>query len=288
MTAPQLLRYRIDILSVLTVIAALAVQITALLQGWPWYTVGVIFALVRQVNLIEHNHAHLRIFHQRPLNEFVGWMCFLSNGVPLEFYELHHVRNHHRYNQRFDGVRQDWSSLFGFRGTRQPDRPVGLGYYVLTFPLLTICHCLIHLARVPGTDIFMRFLRSTLVVGLVSAVLLAYDPWRFVAFFLVPWIAVFFALGWNNYTHHLGCQLTSPYDSCNVHLRPQYRALGFNIGYHTAHHLKPAVHWSELPTVHESIKAHIPAENYRPHRSAPDVAAVVADAGEAVVESDRS
>src|SRR2546421_7494796 len=132
----RLIRYPIDIVSVGVVLCALSLQVIALVRDWPWYLIFPIFFLLREVNLIEHNHMHLSIFRSRFLNTLLGWMCHLSGGVPLDSYRLHHVTNHHRYNNRFGAGGRDWSSLFGFRGTRFPDTPVSKAYYVLSVPFL--------------------------------------------------------------------------------------------------------------------------------------------------------
>ncbi len=262
MRKPRILRYPIDVISVATVVCALSVQVTALFLNWPWYAFFLIVILARQVNLVEHNHAHCRVFHQRFLNELLGWMCFISNGMPPEFYELHHVANHHRYNQRFDEKGQDWSSLFGFTGTRFPDKPIGRPYYVLSFLVIGGCHCLIQIARRPGSRIFWRYVRSTTIMTLLSGGLIYRDHWSFFFFFFLPWVAVVVGLGYTNYDHHFGCSMKTPYEIANVDLRIPYRFLGFNIGYHVAHHLKPGLHWSLLPHYHEAIKTHIPPEYY--------------------------
>ena len=262
MKIPQVLRYSIDIVSVTVVLGVLSFQLCALFLHWPWYIFVLVLLPVRQLHLVEHNHAHLPLFNNSMLNELLGWMCFLSNGVPLEFYEIHHVRNHHRYNQRFDTEAQDWSSLFGFARTRFPDQPIGRLYYILTFPIITTCHCLIEILRAPGSRLYLRFTRSTAVISLVSAILIWVDFWRFGWFFLVPWVVVFFSLGANNYNHHHGCQMATPFDSANVNLRSHCRSFGFNIGYHVAHHLSPGLHWSKLPDAHESIQSQIPRKNF--------------------------
>ena len=42
-----------------------------------------------------------------------------------------------------------------------------------------------------------------------------------------------------------------------------YNIFTGNLGYHTAHHVKPGLHWSMLPEFHKSIEDKIPAHLYR-------------------------
>ncbi|MCH7886654.1 MAG: fatty acid desaturase [Candidatus Marinimicrobia bacterium] len=259
----RLLREPIDIISVFAIVLVLTLQTTALTMGWPWYTFLLIVALIRLVNLVEHNLSHKRIFYQSYLNELLGWMCYLSNGVPLEFYEMHHVKNHHKFNQLYNEKVQDWSSLYGFRGTNYPDKPINKTYYVLTFPLMAICHCLLEIVRNPGSKMFWRFIRSSITIVVSSAILISINPIGFLFFFIIPWGIVAFALGSNNYNHHIGCKMTNDFDSSNSDLRFLNRLPGFNIGYHVSHHIKPSLHWSRLPEYHAGIREKIPTENLK-------------------------
>lgn len=59
MRLSRLIRYPIDIISAGVVVCALSLQVVALARGWPWYTAFPIFLLLREVNLVEHNHMHL-------------------------------------------------------------------------------------------------------------------------------------------------------------------------------------------------------------------------------------
>ncbi len=257
-----LLRYNIDVLSILAVFVAVGSQLAGYLLGWSALTLIPIILAVRQLHLVEHNHVHLPIFWWRPLNEGFGWLCYLSNGAPLEFYEECHANNHHRYTQRFDGEQRDWSSTFGFEGTRYPDRPVGRWYYALTFFALTWLHCWIEVLRRPGSRLARRALVSTVVVGGATAFLIWRDPQAWLIFFGVPWAVVYLFMGLNNYGHHHECAMTTPYDSSINDLRFSYRAVGFNIGYHVAHHIKPTMHWSQLPGFNARIADKIPAVNH--------------------------
>lgn len=254
MRASRIIRYPIDIISVLVVLSTLSLQLFALLRDWPWYAAILILLMLRQVSLVEHNHAHLTIFPARAANILLGWLCHLSSGVPLDTYRVHHVMSHHRYNNRFDSSGRDWSSIFGFRGARLPDRPVGKAYYVASFPFIAHGETLLWFLRAPTSKLARGFFVSIAVVGSVSIFLFWLNAVGFVIFFLLPWAVLLFGMGYNNYDHHVGCNMTGKYDSANNFVNFYYTVLSFNEGYHVAHHLTPGVHWSLLPDVHDVVE----------------------------------
>lgn len=249
----RIIRHPIDIVSVSVVLCTLSFQLAALLGHWSWYLFLPIFFFTREVNLVEHNHIHLTIFRSRLLNTLFGWMCHLSNGVPLDSYKLHHVTNHHRFNNRIGVSGRDWSSLFGFEGTRFPDLPVSKIYYVASFPFLAHGECLLWFLRSPTSKPARGFIVSMLVVGPVSIFLAWVNPTGFVAFFVIPWLLILFGMGNNNYDQHKGCRMSNAHDAANNFLSPYYTLFSFNVGYHVAHHLKPNLHWSLLPRYHETL-----------------------------------
>lgn len=249
----HLIRHPIDIVSVLTVLCALALQVCALAYHWSWYVIIPVVLLVRQVSIVEHNIVHVPIFWGNFLNALFGWLCQLSNGLPLESYRIHHVANHHRYNNHFDPSARDWSSPFGFRGTRYPDRPIGKLYYVATFPFLAHGESLIWFLRAPTSKTTRAFLISLAVIWTASGVLIWLSPAGFVKFFLLPWIVTIFGSGDNNYDEHKGCKMTNLYDSANDRLDFFHTVLSFNLGYHVEHHLQPNMHWSLLPRYHKAL-----------------------------------
>jgi fatty acid desaturase len=259
-----LLRYKIDIIAIVTVLLTVSLQVCGVVFGWPWYLVFPIVLLVRQVSIIQHNHAHLGIFCSGFLNKSFGRLCSLSNGVLPEFYELHHIRNHHPFNQCSTGEKQDWSSLYAFNGTHFPDQPMGRVYYVLTFPFIALSHCVIEMAHSPGTSIARRFLITSALALPTLGCLIWIDARHFILFLGLPWTAVAFGLGYNNHTTHYGCKYEHRFDMAVDDLALPFRFFGYNQGYHLEHHLKPTLHWSLLPGFHESIKQEIPARNIRP------------------------
>lgn len=259
-----MLRHKIDIIAIITVVLTVGLQVCGVIFALRWFFIFPTILLVRQVSIIQHNHAHLGIFYSRILNGFLGRLCSFSNGVLPEFYELHHVRNHHPYNQQFTGEKRDWSSLYAFKGANFPDKPVGQLYYVLTFPFIALAHCVIEIAHSPGTLIFRRFLITMALAIPVISLLIWIDAWQFFLFFVLPWTVIAFGLGYNNYGTHYGCRYQHRFDMAVDDLAFPFRFLGYNQGYHLEHHLKPKLHWSLLPELHESIKEKIPSQNVRP------------------------
>ncbi len=245
----SILRYRVDFVSVLLVCLAVCLQTAAVLLHLPAWFLILVLPMMRFVHLVEHNHSHLGVFRSRSLNAILGTLCQLSCGTPLEFYRLHHVKNHHVYNQGD----QDWSSLYTFSNASYPERPVGKAYYVLTFPFITTFECLLVLLRSPGTRQQWSFLLPSLTI-LAALSFLAWFNWQGVLiFYLLPWMVACFALGYNNYDHHVGCEVEDPHEAANNSLVKWQTLFGFNIGYHIEHHLKPGLHWSKLSQLHAEI-----------------------------------
>lgn len=280
-----LFRYRIDVFSVLTVVATFALQLAGYFFAWPWYLIIILPIAIRGLHLVEHNHAHLKIFRQNLLNQVLDWIFFISNGVPVECYEMHHVHNHHRFAQEYSDEHRDWSSTFAFENTRYPDKPMGRLYYCLTYAPLAWLHCWIEVLRRPGTRMFKRFIISfTLCMG-ISITLVILNPVQYALWFGFPWALAYIGMANANYDHHRDCKHTTPYNSARDNLSYTFRSFGFNIGYHIEHHMKPTLHWSLLPDLHERIKEQIPAENYyvmpfsRPPAPAPPEAAMRASGG---------
>jgi len=247
-----LLRYRIDVFSVAAVALTVALQVAAVVRGWPWWTLAPIIVGCRQSALVQHNHAHLRIFSKNAWNELLGDLAACAMGVPLVFYEVHHVMNHHRHYRDHEGD-ADWSSPYGYRGCRYPDRPVARWYYIAMFPVTSNFACSLFVVRHPGTHFFRRATRTLLVMFVLAGMLAWFDPPRTLVFVLLPWLIVSLGLGANSYDGHVGCALEAEETSANSCLGLHCRWLGYNIGFHVAHHIDPRLHWSLLPRLHAQV-----------------------------------
>jgi fatty acid desaturase len=98
---------------------------------------------------------------------------------------------------------------------------------------------------------------AVVVLGNVS-------PAATATFIVVPWVATATFLPVSNWLQHAGCTYESPARSANVNLGFFSRRVGFNVGYHSAHHFRSTAHWTKLPELHDRLlAASVPPDRVR-------------------------
>jgi fatty acid desaturase len=104
-----------------------------------------------------------------------------------------------------------------------------------------------------------------LLLVLMVAVLAAWQP-RVVLIYLLPWYLVtHFVTRYVDYLNHYGCDENSddPYVRANNSLSWWFNYSTHNFGYHTAHHIRPGAHRTELPAIHRAIADKIPERHLK-------------------------
>jgi fatty acid desaturase len=107
-----------------------------------------------------------------------------------------------------------------------------------------------------------HLISTALTLAIVTS-LVIYPPLQAVMLFILPMIAGLLITAWATYDHHAGLSTENDFCASYNTMNPIFNIMTGNLGYHTAHHYKQGVHWSELPKLHEEIKDRIPAETYR-------------------------
>jgi fatty acid desaturase len=201
-----------------------------------------------------HHHQHLATFRHDALNRLLELVYALLTGVSSQAWVLHHSLGHH---QNYLDQARDES-----RWARADGTPMG----ELEYSLLTT---LTAYPRAWGVSRqFPKIRRTFVAMGLatlsVVAALVAYRPVPGLISFVFAPAFFLFATAWATYAHHSGRSTESHFVASNNMLQPLYNWWTGNLGFHTAHHYRPGVHWSKLPELHAEIAARIPADAYVP------------------------
>lgn len=245
-----------DRLSVVLVVTFLIGQVAGVL-GWIGHlaVIPMLFAS-RWIGLVQHNQVHVPLFYRRNLNTLFGAVLYLAEGVPTCLYRIHHVKVHHR----FTNTPSDWTGPFSYRGSEFPHRPVSRFVYVLTFiPRAWRRTPLILWREFPNKR--GELLTELAVAALIVVGGLALGSWKGVlVFVVVPWIVAGVALPLTNWRHHDGCDFADRYRTARVNTGVMSGRVAFNIGFHSAHHARPSLHWTAIADFHRhEFSRHVPS-----------------------------
>jgi fatty acid desaturase len=253
----SILRYKADRGPVAFVLLMFAAHALTWAYATPWVAVLSILPLTLLSMLvapINHHHQHLNTFRSPLLNRVYDLVLALQTGVSPYAWVLHHNLGHHRnyLNQR-PHAQADESTW-----TRVDGRQMSRVEY-------TIDLLLRHQADILQVGLkHPKQLRSLLLMKLPLYGLLGlglwWNPLNTLLVFLIPAFLTLTHTIWATYEHHAGCD-TADHLSASVNRDNRvFNLLSGNLGLHTAHHMRPGVHWSLLPQLHAQIKHQIPKE----------------------------
>jgi len=195
--------------------------------------------------VISHNHNHLGMCRSKALNLLTSYWIAIFYGHPAVAWVPTHNQVHHKLNNRpGDSSRSPkW-----FEGNHLAA--------LLVYPVLT------NLAQTKDINAFLKDLWRRDRPAFFSAAseyavffgamagLLIFDWRRALLFFFVPQQVALFSIQVVNYLQHIETDAYSDWNHSRNFVSKTLNVLLFNNGYHTVHHLKPGLHWSELPRFH--------------------------------------
>jgi len=195
--------------------------------------------------VISHNHNHLGVWRSKALNLVTSYWIAIFYGHPAIAWVPTHNQIHHKLNNKpGDSSRSPkW-----FEGNHLAA--------LLVYPTLT------NLEQTKDINVFLKDLwrrdrpafyaaasEYAVFFGAMAALLLL--DWRkTLLFFVIPQQVALFSIQAINYLQHIETDAYSDWNHSRNFVSRSLNALLFNNGYHTVHHLKPGVHWSELPRLH--------------------------------------
>ena len=219
--------------------------------------------------VIAHNHSHCRTFRGRAANEaFSAWLSIFY-GYPVFAWIPTHNRNHHRFNNRPGDETATW--LLG----NQHDWKRALSYSAVSaWRQSRRIRSFIAEARAGAPRLFRRILLQYGVWAAAHLGLFALATWLhgarlgtlvWACLLGLPSAFSLWAIMLISFEQHVHADAWSPRASARNFTGRAVNFLLFNNGFHTAHHERPSLHWSKLPTAHEAIADTIPASLIEPN-----------------------
>ena len=240
------LRYWSDFRALLFLTALVALYILQW-SGWlrHWALLGCTCVLAFVACVVKHNHIHCRTFRSRFWNRLFDYLLGICTGHPTSaIISIHNERHHGQYHTDDDCVRSsivdhrwNWLNLllFPFVAVRQvhKHKPADLARWKKVNPRL-----------------YRRLLFERIFVVSTAAALF-YVDWKSSLLYVgVPWLFGQWGIVTINLLQHQGCEHHSTHDHSRNITGTFMNWLFLNNGFHTAHHLRPGLHWSRLADYH--------------------------------------
>jgi fatty acid desaturase len=244
-----MLRHKADIKSLIY----MAITTALLIVQWnlqsinPFLYAWCLFMAVT-VAVMSHNHNHVPMWKNGNLNMLTGWWLTCFYGFPVWAWVPTHNMNHHRLNNK-EG---DYTITYRISEANNL-------FTLLTYPTISGYYQQIVLkaylkevkARWPKQ--YVQCILQIVVLVLFVAIALVIDWKKALFFVIIPQQVSTFSVLIFNYVQHVHADEMSKYD----HSRNFVGILNFfllNNGYHTVHHHKAGMHWSETPAEHKKIE----------------------------------
>jgi len=205
-----------------------------------------------------HNTMHAAVFHSRILNKVFQCLLTLTYGHPVSSYVPGHNLSHHKYTQtprdimRTTKARWRWHLLNGlfFQQTVAVDVLRSDFRYML-------------LQRRLKRPIYPQALTELAVLLAVTVAQISLDARKFFFYVYLPHTFGQWGIVSMNILQHDGCEVaervggTSKGMNCEINSSRNFtgRLLNYlclNNGYHSVHHMKPHMHWADLPEAHRT------------------------------------
>ena len=249
----RIYRHRADRVPSLVVLGVFVVQLLAFfLLDSLWQVAAVMLVLLAFSAVpgsISHNHHHVPTFMRGWMNRAYEVVLFLETGVLPWAWTLHHNLGHHKHylDQELDPA--PWKHADG--------RVMSRIYYDVVGALRIYPEVFRIGRRHP--ELLRRFKLWAIVSLAVLGVFVAIDPARALLLFVAPMPLMYLGLLDNTYMQHSDLDVSDDLTASRNTTNAFYNLVSGNLGYHSAHHIRPNLHWSALPRMHEELRSKIPA-----------------------------
>jgi fatty acid desaturase len=217
-----------------------------------WWAVGLACFMAVTVTTIAHNHNHLQIWNHKILNVLQDYWLTVFYGFPVFAWIPTHNKNHHKYNNR------EGDYTITYRVSEKNNLLTLLSYPTISsyYQQSPIRQYLATMWRKRKSR-FWYCLSQYLVLALWIGAALLIDWKKALLYVVLPQQVGLFSVLVFNYLQHVHADEESEWNHSRNIVGPVMNLFLFNNGYHTIHHIKPGIHWSEAPEKHKEIEHNI-------------------------------
>ena len=229
------------------VIPVAIILYTPLLQGWYWWLVYVPYFYISQMyfkgrfGLMLHCICHRKLFKKAYnwLFDYIIWFVCPFFGHTPETYFAHHMGMHHVENNMLD----DASSTLPY----QRDSFRGFLAYVGRFLVLGFRDTFMYFFSRKRKKFYMRLTAGEMSFYLFCIGLSFVNFTATLFVFIIPFVFARIVMMLGNWTQHAFVDLENMEDNTINCINTSYNKTCWNDGYHAVHHVRPALHYTEIP-----------------------------------------
>lgn len=228
---------------------------TSVLQGWIWWLCYIPYFYVSQLyfkgrfGLMLHCIVHRKLFKKgyEFLYHWVIWGVCPFFGHTPETYFIHHMGMHHVENNMED----DASSTLRY----QRDSIKDFLHYVGRFLALGFKDTFAYFFARKRKKFYMRLTAGEISFYLfcIAASLLNWKATLFI--FIIPFVFARIVMMLGNWTQHAFVNPKNLEDNTINCINTPYNKTCWNDGYHAIHHIRPALHYTDIPLEFQKNKS---------------------------------
>jgi len=220
---------------------------TPVLEGWYWWLAYIPYFYVSQMyfkgrfGLMLHCICHRKLFKKNHtwLFHYIIWIVCPFFGHTPETYFAHHMGMHHVENNMED----DASSTLRY----QRDSLSGFLAYVGRFLVLGFSDTFMYFFSRKRKKFYMRLTAGEMSFYLFCIAMCFVNLKATLFIFIIPFVFARVVMMLGNWTQHAFVNLEDLEDNTINCINTKYNQMCWNDGYHAIHHIRPAMHYTEIP-----------------------------------------
>ncbi len=243
-----MLKYKADIKTL--IFLSMTTALLFVQWNFGFHPLLYIFSLYLAVTIavIAHNHNHVPMWKSKILNDITDYWITLFYGFPIFAWTPTHNKNHHKFNNR------EGDFTITYRVSEKNNIFTLLSYPTISsyFQQNPIVAYLKYLWNNKRGKFYLSIFQYV-ALGLFIIIALLIDWKKAILYVIIPQQFALFSVLIFNYIQHVHADEESDYNHSRNFVSPTTNFLLFNNGFHTIHHFRASIHWSETPEAHKKI-----------------------------------